>query len=152
MFRQYGDGFRQLHGLLLELIALHNGFEWLICAMRLAISRGYADLETNMNMDKRQKGFESKFAHDEEMLFKANARRAKLLGLWAAEKLGLSGAEADAYAKAMVVADFEEAGTDDLFRKVRADFDAKKVEQSDHQIQRQIDDLLAVAVEQIKAG
>ena len=105
-----------------------------------------------MNMDKRQKGFESKFAHDEEMLFKANARRAKLLGLWAAEKLGLSGAEAEAYAKSMVVADFEEAGTEDLFRKVRKDFDAKKVAQSDHQIRRQMDELLAVAVEQIKAG
>ena len=105
-----------------------------------------------MNMDKRQKGFESKFAHDEEMLFKANARRAKLLGLWAAEKLGLSGAEAEAYAKSMVVADFEEAGTEDLFRKIRKDFDAKKVEQSDHQIRRHMDEFLAVALEQIKAG
>ena len=141
-----------MHGLLLELIALHNGFEWLIWAMRLAISIKYAEVETSMNMDKRQKGFESKFAHDEEMLFKANARRAKLLGLWAAEKLGLSGAEADAYAKSMVVADFEEAGTEDLFRKIRKDFDAKKVEQSDHQIRRQMDELMAVAVEQIKAG
>jgi hypothetical protein len=111
-----------------------------------------AEVETNMNMDKRQKGFESKFAHDEEMLFKANARRAKLLGLWAAEKLGLSGAESDAYAKSMVVADFEEAGSEDLFRKIRNDFDAKKVEQSDHQIRRQMDELMAVAVEQIKAG
>jgi hypothetical protein len=152
MFRQYGDELRQLHGLLLQLIASHNGFEWLIWAMRLAISRRYAEVETNMNMDKRQKGFESKFAHDEEVLFRANARRAKLLGLWAAEKLGLSGAEADAYAKSMVVADFEEAGTEDLFRKVRKDFDAKKVEQSDHQIRRHMDELLAVALEQIKAG
>lgn len=105
-----------------------------------------------MTMDKRQKGFESKFAHDEEMLFRANARRAKLLGQWAAEKLGLSGAEAEAYAKSMVVADFEEAGTEDLFRKVRTDFDAKKVEQSDHQIRRHMDELLAIALEQIKAG
>ena len=120
--------------------------------MRLAISMKYADVESNMTMDKRQKGFESKFAHDEEVLFKANARRAKLLGLWAAEKLGLSGAEAEAYAKSMVVADFEEAGTEDLFRKVRKDFDAKKVEQSDHQIRRHMDELLAVALEQIKAG
>jgi hypothetical protein len=152
MFRQYGDELRQLHGLLLELIASHNGFEWLIWAMRLAISMKYAEVETNMNMDKRQKGFESKFAHDEEVLFRANARRAKLLGLWAAEKLGLSGTEADAYAKSMVVADFEEAGTEDLFRKVRKDFDAKKVDQSDHQIRRHMDELLAVALEQIKAG
>lgn len=120
--------------------------------MRLAISMEYAEVETSMTMDKRQKGFESKFAHDEEMLFKANARRAKLLGLWAAEKLGLSGAEADAYAKSMVVADLEEAGSEDLFRKVRKDFDAKKVEQSDHQIRRQMDELMATAVDQIKAG
>lgn len=105
-----------------------------------------------MSMDKRQKGFESKFAHDEEVLFKANARRAKLLGLWAAEKMGLSGAEAEAYAKTMVVADLEEAGSEDLFRKIRADFDAKKIEQSDHQIRRHMDELLAVALEQIKAG
>ena len=105
-----------------------------------------------MNLDKREKGFESKFAHDEEVQFKAHARRAKLLGLWAAEKMGLSGAEADAYAKSMVVADIEEAGIEDLFRKVRADFDAKKVEQSDHQIRRHMDELLAVALEQMKAG
>jgi hypothetical protein len=119
--------------------------------MRLAISLGYVE-ETDMNMDKREKGFESKFAHDEEVQFKAQARRAKLLGLWAAEKMGLSGAEADAYAKSMVIADIEEAGIEDLFRKVRADFDAKKVEQSDHQIRRHMDELLAVALEQIKAG
>ena len=105
-----------------------------------------------MSMDDRQKGFESKFAHDEEVLFKANARRAKLLGQWAAEKMGLSGAEAEAYAKTMVVADLEEAGSEDLFRKIRADFDAKKIEQSDHQIRRHMDELLAVALEQIKAG
>jgi len=119
--------------------------------MRLAISLGYAE-ETDMNLDKREKGFESKFAHDEEVQFKAHARRAKLLGLWAAEKMGLSGAEADAYAKSVVIADIEEAGIEDLFRKVRADFDAKKVAQSDHQIRRQMDELLAVALEQIKAG
>ncbi len=105
-----------------------------------------------MSMDKREKGFESKFTHDEEMQFRANARRAKLLGLWAAEKMGLSGADADAYAKSMVVADLEEAGTEDLFRKVRADFDAKKVDQSDHQIRRHMDELLVVALEQMKAG
>ncbi len=105
-----------------------------------------------MNMDNREKGFESKFAHDEAMLFKANARRAKLVGLWAAEKMGLSGDEAAAYAKTVVVADLEEAGDKDLFRKIRADFDAKKIEQSDHQIERQIDELMAVAIEQIKAG
>ncbi len=105
-----------------------------------------------MTMDNREKGFESKFAHDEELLFKANSRRAKLVGLWAAEKMGLSGDEATAYAKSVVVADLEEAGADDLFRKIRKDFDTKKIEQSDHQIHRQLDELMAVAIEQIRAG
>lgn len=102
--------------------------------------------------DDRKEGFERKFAHDEELLFKATARRNKLLGMWAAEKLGLSGAEAEAYAKSVVMADFQEAGDEDVFRKVRADFDAKSVAQSDHQIRRAMDELMATAVEQIQAG
>src|SRR5262245_15096318 len=73
--------------------------------------------------DKREEGFEKKFAMDEELRFKANARRNKLLGLWAAEKLGITGPAADAYSKEVVVADFEEAGDDDVFRKLRKDFD-----------------------------
>ena len=101
--------------------------------------------------DKREEGFERKFALDEEMRFRATARRNKLLGLWAAEKLGLSGAEADAYAKTVVQADFEEAGDDDVFRKVRKDFDAKSVEQSDHQIRRTMDELLGKAIQQLQA-
>lgn len=102
--------------------------------------------------DKREEGFERKFALDEELLFKAAARRNKLLGLWAAEKLGLSGADAEAYAKSIVMADFQEAGDDDVFRKVRADFDAKSVAQSDHQIRRTMDELMVAAVQQIQAG
>ena len=102
--------------------------------------------------DKRQEGFEKKFAMDEELQFKAAARRNKLVGLWAAEKLGLSGDEADAYAKSVVMADFQEAGDDDVFRKIRADFDAKSVDQSDHQIRRTMDELMVTAVEQIKAA
>ena len=102
--------------------------------------------------DKRQEGFEKKFAHDEEMRFKAMARRNKLLGLWAAEKLGLSGAAADDYAKSIVKADFEEAGDEDVFRKIRADFNAKNVAQSDHQIRRTMEELMQKAVDQIKAG
>jgi hypothetical protein len=102
--------------------------------------------------DKRQDAFEKKFAHDEELKFKATARRNKLLGLWAAEKLGLSGAEADAYAKAVVAADFEEAGDEDVVRKVRGDFEAKNVAQSDHQIRRTMDELMETAIAQIKAG
>ena len=102
--------------------------------------------------DKREEGFEKKFAHDEELRFKANARRNKLLGLWAAEKLGLTGAAADSYAKEVVTADFEESGDNDVFRKVRKDLDAKGVAQSDHQIRRTMDELMEQAIAQIKAG
>jgi hypothetical protein len=102
--------------------------------------------------DKREEGFEKKFAHDEELRFKANARRNKALGLWAAAKLGLTGDEAEAYAKSVVMADFEEAGDNDVFMKVRKDFDAKGVAESDHQIRRTMDELMAKAIEQIKAG
>jgi hypothetical protein len=102
--------------------------------------------------DKREEGFEKKFAHDEELRFKANARRNKLLGLWAAEKMGLSGPAADTYAKEVVVADFEEAGDDDVLRKVSKDFKAKGVAQSDPQIRQTMDALMLQAIEQIKAG
>jgi hypothetical protein len=100
--------------------------------------------------DKRKDAFEEKFAHDAELQFKAGARRNKLLGLWAAGLLGKSGADADAYAKTIVAADFEEAGHEDVFRKVRADFDAAGVQQSDHQIRRTMDELMATAIEQIR--
>ena len=102
--------------------------------------------------DKREDAFEKQFAHDEELRFKATARRNKLLGLWAAEKLGLSGAEAESYAKSIVMADFEEAGDQDVLRKLRKDFDAKGVAQSDHQIGRVMSELMAKAVADIKAG
>ena len=102
--------------------------------------------------DKREEGFEKQFAHDEELKFKANARRNKLLGLWAAEKLGLAGTDADVYAKAVVMADFEEPGDNDVFKKIRQDFDAKGVAQSDQQIRRTMDELMAKAVTDIKAS
>ena len=102
--------------------------------------------------DKREEGFEKKFAHDEELRFKATARRNRLLGQWAAEKLGLTGDAAAAYAKEVVMADFEEAGDDDVFRKVRKDLDDKGVTQSDHQIRRTMDELLEKAIAEIKAG
>jgi hypothetical protein len=104
------------------------------------------------NMKDREEGFERKFVFDEELRFKASARRNKALGLWAAEKLGKSGAEADAYAREVVVSDIEEAGDHDVFRKIRKDFDAAGVSQSDHQIRRTMDELLAKAVTAIKAG
>ncbi|BDW99836.1 DUF1476 domain-containing protein [Maricaulis maris] len=100
----------------------------------------------------REKGFENKFAHEQENEFKATARRNKLLGLWAAGLMGIDGAEADAYAKSVVIADFEEAGDDDVFRKVRADLDAKNVELSDHLLRKQMDDLMETALEQIRSG
>jgi hypothetical protein len=102
--------------------------------------------------DKREEGFEKKFAHDEELRFKASARRNKLLGLWAAGQLGLSGPDADAYAKEVVVADFEEAGEDDVFRKIRKDLDAKGVKDTDQQIRQAMNELLAKAVLEIQAG
>jgi hypothetical protein len=102
--------------------------------------------------DKREEGFELKFAHEEEVWFKARARRNMMLGLWAAEKLGLAGAAADAYAKEVVMADFEGTGDDVVFGKLRRDFDAKAVAQSDHQIRRTVEELTAKAVEDVKAG
>ena len=102
--------------------------------------------------DKREEGFEKQFVHDEELKFKAVARRNRMLGLWAAQKLGLSGAQAEAYAKEVVMADFEEPGDHDVFRKIRRDFDAKGIVQSDHQIRRTMDELMAKAVAEIKAS
>lgn len=103
--------------------------------------------------DKREETFEKKFAHDEELRFKATARRNKNLGLWVAEKLGLSGAEAEAYAKTVVLADLEEPGDDDVFRKVRGDLDAKGLGSiSDQEIRRTMDELLNAAIEEIKTG
>lgn len=100
--------------------------------------------------DKREDGFEKKFAHDEELQFKAMARRNKLLGLWAAGLLGKSGADADAYAKEVVMSDFEEAGDHDVLRKVAKDLEGKGV--SEQQIRAQMAELLAEAVKQIQAS
>jgi hypothetical protein len=102
--------------------------------------------------DKREEGFEKKFAHDEELKFKAEARRNKLLGLWAAEKLGITGPAADAYAKEVVVADFAAPGDADVFQKVRKDFDAKKVAFSDVELRRKMDELMSRAIAEIKAS
>ena len=99
----------------------------------------------------REKGYERKFAHDQELKFRATARRNKMLGLWAAEQLGLSGEEAQAYAKEVIKADLEIPSDDDVFRKIRRDFDAKGVQKSDHQIRSKIVDLMGVAISQIEA-
>ncbi len=102
------------------------------------------------SFDKRQEGFEKKFALDEEQKFKAEARRNKLLGLWAAEQLGKSTDEAAAYAKEVIAADFEEAGDADVLRKVAADLAGKGV--TEQQIRVKMDQLMAEAIIQVKAG
>jgi hypothetical protein len=99
--------------------------------------------------DEREKGFEKQFAHNEDLKFKATARRDRLLGLWAAEKLGLSGADAAAYAKEVVVAQIE---NHDVFAKIRKDFDAKGVKVQDEEIRRVMLELMGRAVAEIKAG
>jgi len=101
--------------------------------------------------DKREEGFEKKFALDEEQKFKAMARRNRLLGLWAAEKLGLSGEEANAYAKDVVAADFEEAGDNDVLKKVQKDLEAKGIAASEQDVRRAMTDLMEKAIAEIKA-
>lgn len=101
-------------------------------------------------MDDRRDAFEKKFALDAELRFKAEARRNKLLGLWAAERLGKHDADADAYAKEVVAADFEEAGEEDVFRKIRADFDAANVAESDAVIREKMLSFLEEAIRQVK--
>ena len=103
------------------------------------------------SFEDREKGFERKFAHDEELKFKATARRNRLLGLWAAEQMGITGEAAQAYALEVIKADLIEPGEEDVFRKIRGDFDAKGVSQSDHQIRRKMADLMGEVVGQIES-
>jgi hypothetical protein len=100
--------------------------------------------------DKRKDAYENKFARDEELRFKATARRNRLLGQWAAEKLGKSGDEADEYAREVVRAALDAPGDEGVFRKIRGDLDTAGVQQSDHQIRRTMEELLVVAAEQIE--
>ena len=111
-----------------------------------------AKATTMTTFDKREEGFEKQFAHDEELKFKAIARRNKMLGLWAAERLGLSGAEAENYARAVVLAEFEQGGDLAVVAKIRKDLEAKGIVQSEHQINRIMTELTAKAVADIKAG
>jgi hypothetical protein len=99
--------------------------------------------------DVRQKGFEQKYKHDKELQFKINARRNKLLGLWAAKELGIPDAEADAYAKSVVLADFEKPGDDDVVEKVLADFKQKGIEMSEHRVRKHMAELLDAARTQV---
>jgi hypothetical protein len=102
--------------------------------------------------DDRKRAAETKFQLDQELEFKAHARRAKLVGLWAAKLMGLADDAAEGYAKSVVMADLEEAGAEDLFRKIRADLDLHAVQLSDHQIRVKMDEALAEARAQIQAG
>lgn len=102
--------------------------------------------------EQREDAFEKQFAHDAELRFKAEARRDKLLGLWAAAKLGKTGADAEAYARSVLVADLAEPGDEDVFRKIKADFEAAGIAESEHRIRRTMQELLAKAVAEIKAS
>lgn len=102
--------------------------------------------------DNREDSFEKRFVHEQEQQFRAEARRNKLFGLWAAEKLGKSGAEAEAYAEALVAAEASAGATEIVFSKVKSDFAAAGVDQSDHQIRRTLDELLETAKAEVKEG
>ena len=124
-------------------------------ARRNDAARSIAAQSRNLDMttfDKREEGFEKKFALDEEQKFKAEVRRNKLLGLWVAEKLGMSGEAANAYAKEVVAADFLEAGDGDVVSKVIADLGAKDIPITEAQVRAQMLELLAQAILQVKAG
>jgi hypothetical protein len=102
------------------------------------------------SFEKREKGFEAKWAHDQELRFKVYARRNKLLGLWAAAEMGVTGPSADTYAKEVIASEFERAGDADVFEKIRRDFDARGASISDHLLRRKMEELLEVAKHQIE--
>ncbi len=101
--------------------------------------------------DDREKAAENKFSHDKELEFKATARRNKLLGQWAAGLMGFEGEAIASYAREVIESDFEETGDDDVFRKVKKDLDEAKANQSEHQIRRKMDELMATAMQQVKS-
>jgi hypothetical protein len=99
--------------------------------------------------DDREKGFEQKYKHDKELDFKVTARRNRLLGLWAAKELGIPDAEAEAYAKTVVMADFQKPGDDDVVEKLVADFKEKGIAISEHRVRKQMADLREAARQQV---
>jgi hypothetical protein len=99
--------------------------------------------------DDREKGFEQKYKHDKELEFKVNARRNRLLGLWAAKELGIPDAEAEAYAKTVVMADFQRPGDDDVVEKIVADFKEKGINMSEHRVRKHMSELLDMARKQV---
>lgn len=99
--------------------------------------------------DDREQAYEKEFVRNEEFDFKVSARRNKLLGLWAADKMGLTGDAADAYAKEVIASDFEEVGDEDIYHKVKGDLSNKGIDFSEHQIRREMEDLMVKAREQM---
>ena len=104
-----------------------------------------------MSMTGRETDFEARYAHDQELRFRIEARRNRLLGLWAAEKLGKSEGEAKLYAQEVVKSDFEKPGDNDVYDKIRRDFDAAGIDQSEHRIRRTMAELLIEAEKQVRA-
>ena len=102
--------------------------------------------------DKREKGLENRFAHDEELRFKATARRDRAFGLYIAEVLGKSGDDAKAYADSVIKSNLAAPGDEDMFEKVRADLDASPADLSDHLMRKKADELMAEAVASIDQG
>lgn len=102
--------------------------------------------------DQREDSFEKRFVHEEELQFRAEARRNKLFGLWAAEKLGKTGAEAQVYAEALVVKEVAANADEQTVAQVKKDFEAAGVDQSEHQIRRNFEEFFVQAKEEIKAG
>lgn len=103
-----------------------------------------------MSFKKREDAFENKYVRDQELRFKVDIRRDKLIGIWAAEMLGLKGDDADAYAKEVISADFEEPGEDDVVRKIMADFQEKDIDFSEHRLRKKMEELLEVAKQQLQ--
>tara|TARA_Y100000588_G_C13915675_1_gene779209 strand:- start:154 stop:585 length:432 start_codon:yes stop_codon:yes gene_type:complete len=122
----------------------------LLGAMKTPGSNGQTEFPMT-SFKEREKAEEAKFAHDAELEFKVNARRVKLLGLWVAEQLGMTGEIAEAYARDLVQVDFTEPGQEDVFGKVWADIQAKEAKISEHQVRREMERLHGVAAEQIQA-
>jgi hypothetical protein len=122
------------------------------CAGLTIHASNYPERRKMSQFNDRERAEEKKFQLDQEQEFKAQARRAKIVGLWAANLIGLSGEEAEAYAKSVVMADLEEAGVEDLFRKIRADLDLHAVQLSDHQVRAKMEEALNEARASVKAG
>ena len=102
-----------------------------------------------MELDDREKAFEQKFQHDEELRFKIQVRRAKMFGLWVAEQIGLKGDDADEYGKKVVQADLAEPGVEDIMRKVQADLSSHDVDISEHRLRKALDEFLEKATESV---